>query len=173
MAKFVSNPLQGLETMSTYPYEGQTRHHCKWTNLWYIERGHPRYYLTNILQESDPTLIEERLRQNFLGGPQFPMVADIVVGDLVDFVAAKARACSHEIYRHQDRLLNRKMARHSVLVVRIDVTSKDRIGHYAEVKNTWGAYGDNGFTRVGFEVLRKIWWPAPSQDGGALYGINP
>ncbi|GKF06472.1 transducin/WD40 repeat-like superfamily protein [Tanacetum coccineum] len=102
------------------------------------------------------------------------MVADIVVGDLVDFVAANARARSHEIYRHQARLLDRKTAAHSVLVVGIDVTSEDRIGHYAEVKNTWGThYGDEGFTRVGFEVLRKIWWPAPAEDGGPLYGINP
>ncbi|GJY68378.1 hypothetical protein Tco_0471360 [Tanacetum coccineum] len=66
-------------------------------------------------------------------GPQFPMVVEIVVGDLVDFVAANARARSHEIYRHQARLLDRKTAAHSVLIVGIDVTSEDRIGHYAEL----------------------------------------
>ncbi|GJV58837.1 hypothetical protein Tco_1464937 [Tanacetum coccineum] len=99
IAKFVSNPLQGLENMNiTYPYEGQARHH------------------------------------------------HIVVGDLVDFVAANACARSHEIYHHQARLLDRKTAAHSVLVVRIDVTSEDRIGHYAEVKHTlvlkfYGRYG--------------------------------
>ncbi|GJY07803.1 bulb-type lectin domain-containing protein, partial [Tanacetum coccineum] len=173
VANFVSDPELGLETSVTYPYWREERHHSRWSAESYRARGKPRYYLNKIDGVSGRQAIRQKLEEHFLGnGRKFPFVGDLFTGELNDRDQATSRFENNTIYSHD--AWNHIKADHSVLIVGIDVSNPQ--APYVEVKCTWGEhYGDHGFTKVNFDVFKKIWFPVQregAEGDEGWYGIN-